>query len=189
MRLVYGLLRGNGATGSEATALQQEEEEEEDDDDDETGYLKTNPAISTHTNEEEVLNDRTMTNFKKYFVLPESETLLAVYRCSLLKTLPCYGKLYISPSYISFNSKGFATKAKMIIPFEDVIRIQKLPSRGYIFHSLSILTRTKKEIYLEFSSITRRNSCFAKLFLQHKRVLEPYNEPDKTEQLKTGKQS
>ncbi|OAD08859.1 glycosyltransferase family 1 protein [Mucor lusitanicus CBS 277.49] len=122
-----------------------------------------------------------MTNFQKYFVLPESEKLLAVYRCSLMKTLPCYGKLYISSSYVSFNAKGFATKAKMIIPFQDVIRIQKLRSRGYIFHSLSILTQTKKEIYLEFSSITRRNSCFAKLFLQHKRALESQTEPGKAE--------
>lgn len=70
----------------------------------------------------------------------------------------------------------------MIIPFQDVIRIQKLRSRGYIFHSLSILTQTKKEIYLEFSSISRRNSCFAQLFLQHKRVLESLTEPDKAEQ-------
>jgi sterol 3beta-glucosyltransferase len=99
-----------------------------------------------------------------------------------MKTLPCYGKIYISTNHISFNSKGFATKAKMIIPFTDVIRIQKIRSRGYIFHSLSILTQTKKEIFLEFSSVTRRNSCFAKLFLQHKRALEPQTEPDKIEQ-------
>lgn len=61
----------------------------------------------------------------------------------------------------------------MIVPFQDVIRIQKIKSRGYIFHTLSILTQTKKEIYLDFSSVTHRNSCFAKLFLQHKRVTEP----------------
>jgi sterol 3beta-glucosyltransferase len=74
----------------------------------------------------------------------------------------------------------------MIIPFRDVIRIQKIKNRGYIFHSLSILTQTKKEIHLEFSSVTRRNSCFAKLFLQHKRTLEPRQSsdepPDKADQ-------
>lgn len=76
-------------------------------------------------------------------------------------------------SYIPFIKK-------IIIPFTDVIRIQKLRSRGYIFHSLSITTQTKREIFLEFSSISRRNSCFASLFIQHKRVLE--SEPDKAEE-------
>ncbi|KAI9486331.1 MAG: UDP-Glycosyltransferase/glycogen phosphorylase [Benjaminiella poitrasii] len=180
MRLVYGLLGGKGATGSAAIALDEDDDDEYEDEGIES--LKTNPVINARADEAEILDDRIMTNFKKYFVLPESEKLLAVYRCSLMKTLPCYGKLYISSNYISFNSKGFATKAKMIIPFQDVIRIQKLRNRGYIFHSLSILTQTKKEIYLEFSSITRRNSCFAKLFLQHKRALEPQIEPDKAEQ-------
>lgn len=86
-----------------------------------------------------------------------------VYRCSLMKTLPCYGKLYISTNHVSFNSKGFATKAKvmiweglvipidahptkMIIPFSDIMRIQKIRSKGYIFHALSILTQNKKEV-------------------------------------------
>ncbi|KAI8647204.1 hypothetical protein BD408DRAFT_408776 [Parasitella parasitica] len=179
MKLVYGLLGGNTTVGSSATALVADEDEDDDDDEEENYRLDT--VSSPRADEAEVLDDRTMTNFQKYFVLPESEKLLTVYRCSLMKTLPCYGKLYISSNYISFNSKGFATKAKMIVPFQDVVRVQKLRSRGYIFHSLSILTQNKKEIYLEFSSITRRNSCFAKLFLQHKRSLESQTEPDQAE--------
>ncbi|RCH84061.1 Sterol 3-beta-glucosyltransferase, partial [Rhizopus stolonifer] len=169
MKLVYGLLGGNAVMGSPFTALEENDEDEES-------------PLDKMSEEAEVLDDRTMTNFKKYFVLPESEKLMAVYRCSLVKTLPCYGKLYISSNHISFNSKGFATRAKMIVPFQDVIRVQKLRSRGYLFHSLSILTQTKKEIYLEFSSIRRRNSCFAKLFLQQKRALESHTEPDIAEQ-------
>ncbi|CEG67174.1 hypothetical protein RMATCC62417_03641 [Rhizopus microsporus] len=168
MKLVYGLL--GGAAGSPSIALENEDEEEDEEDDDPVN----------RADEAEVLDDRTITNFRKYFVLPETEKLLTVYRCSYMKTLPCYGKLYISTNYISFNSKGFASKAKIIIPFTDVIRIQKLRSRGYIFHSLSITTQTKREIFLEFSSISRRNSCFASLFIQHKRVLE--SEPDKAEE-------
>ncbi|GAN03492.1 glycosyltransferase family 1 protein [Mucor ambiguus] len=186
MKLVYGLLGGNTMTGSLSTALATDDVDDDDDDDeedndDEEEHYRLDTVSSPRVDEAEILDDRTMTNFQKYFILPESEKLLTVYRCSLMKTLPCYGKLYISSSYISFNAKGFATKAKMIIPFQDVIRIQKLRSRGYIFHSLSILTQTKKEIYLEFSSITRRNSCFASLFLQHKRALESQMEPDKAE--------
>lgn len=180
MRLVYGLLGGNTMAGSPSTAIDFDgDDDDEEDDDDNTSPVT---GASHRTDAAEIIDDRTLTNFQKYFVLPETEKLLTVYRCSLMKTLPCYGKLYISTNYISFNSKGFATKAKMIIPFTDVIRIQKIRSRGYIFHSLSILTQTKKEIFLEFSSIARRNGCFATLFLQHKRALESQTEPDKVEQ-------
>lgn len=38
-----------------------------------------------------------------------------------------------------------AHSTKMIIPFSDIMRIQKIRS-GYIFHSLSILTQNKKEV-------------------------------------------
>ncbi|KAI8989278.1 hypothetical protein BDB01DRAFT_531974 [Pilobolus umbonatus] len=172
MKMVYGLL--SGSSGSTAVALDDEDNEEED------GC--EHPLSGQYANEAEIVDERTLSNFQKYFVLPESEKLLTVFRCSLLKTLPCYGKLYISTHYISFNSKGFATKAKIIIPFTDVIRIQKIRTKGYIFHSLSIVTHNKKEIFLEFSSITRRNGCFARLFLQHKRVIESQNEPEKIEQ-------
>ncbi|KAI8364520.1 UDP-Glycosyltransferase/glycogen phosphorylase [Choanephora cucurbitarum] len=183
MKLVYGLLGVNAMVGNPTTGPEYEDEEDEDDEEDDNEDASARAfKEGPRTDEAEVLDDRTLTNFKKYFVFPSSEKLLAVYRCSLMKTLPCYGKLYISTNHISFNSKGFATRAKMIIPFKDVIRVQKLRSRGYLFHSLSILTQTKKEVYLEFSSLTRRNSCFANLFLQHKRALEPHAEPDIDEQ-------
>lgn len=130
MKLVYGLLGGNTMAGSPSTALMTDDEE--DDDDDEEEHYRLDTVSSPRADEAEVLDDRTMTNFQKYFVLPETEKLLtgeivcvaradrgstktsfAVYRCSLMKTLPCYGKLYISSNYVSFNSKGFATKAKV----------------------------------------------------------------------------
>ena len=34
-----------------------------------------------------------------------------------MKTLPCYGKLYISSRHVSFNSKGIATAAKVILHY------------------------------------------------------------------------
>ncbi|KAI8086740.1 UDP-Glycosyltransferase/glycogen phosphorylase [Halteromyces radiatus] len=171
MKLVYGLLAGSGNTGSTATVYHmQENNDHKESNQENLSKETTETELSSYSVHGEVIDDRILTNFRKYFVLPESEKLIAVFRCSLLKTLPCYGKLYISTNHISFNSKGFATKAKMIIPFEDVLRIQKLQSKGYIFHSLSILTQKKKEIFLEFSSLSRRNSCFAQLFLQHKRT-------------------
>jgi hypothetical protein len=92
-----------------------------------------------------------------------------VYRCSFMKTLPCYGKLYISPNYICFNSRALATRAKVyqlvrhkvlklpsgrtnhvisqfIVPLQDIATVQKLRTRGYFFYGLSILTHNKKEV-------------------------------------------
>ncbi|CAO3646214.1 unnamed protein product [Cunninghamella blakesleeana] len=168
MKLVNGLIgRGSGSGGTPSALYQNLNN---DNDGEEICMLENDEAdkkLFFHYGE--IIDDRTLTNFRKYFVLPESEELLAVFRCSLLKTLPCYGKLYISTNHISFNSKRFGTKAKMIIPYEDVLSIQKVQSKGYIFHSISILTKKKKEIFLDFSSLLKRNSCFTQLLLQYRR--------------------
>ncbi|KAI9314560.1 hypothetical protein BX666DRAFT_469434 [Dichotomocladium elegans] len=76
--------------------------------------VRTDSRESVAFRNEGLIDDRTQANFRKYFVLPESDKLHAVYRCSLMKTLPCYGKLYISDNHVSFNSKGFATQAKVM---------------------------------------------------------------------------
>lgn len=76
MKLVYGLLGVNSITGSPSTALITDEDEEEDDDDEEEHY-RLDTVSSPRADEAEVLDDRTMTNFQKYFVLPESEKLLS----------------------------------------------------------------------------------------------------------------
>ncbi|KAI9314559.1 hypothetical protein BX666DRAFT_1967883, partial [Dichotomocladium elegans] len=69
----------------------------------------------------------------------------------------------------------------MIIPFSDILRIQKIRSRGYLFHAISIQTQNKKEMFIEFSSISKRNSCFARLFLQHKWYFESQYSPEQVQ--------
>lgn len=61
MKLVYGLL--GTSVGSPSTAFDEDEDDEEDD-------------KGSRADDAESLDDRTMTNFYKYFVLPESEKLL-----------------------------------------------------------------------------------------------------------------
>ncbi|KAI8373124.1 uncharacterized protein BYT42DRAFT_500835 [Radiomyces spectabilis] len=176
MKLVYGLLGAHiGSPAVEYPAHHLNDEENDDEDDKMYDMAQETLSSSAHGIP---IDDRTRANFRKYFVLPESERLHAVYPCSLMKTLPCYGKLYISSNHVSFNSKGFATNAKMIIPLQEVVRIQKLKHRGYLFHSLSIVTQNKREVFLEFSSLSKRNSCFARLFLQHKWVIENRSVPE-----------
>ncbi|GAA5800583.1 hypothetical protein HPULCUR_006019 [Helicostylum pulchrum] len=77
MKLVYGLLGANTMSGSPSTALdlfgeEVEDEEEEDDNNNENKRIRP----PTRPDESEVLDDRTMTNFRKYFVLAETEKLL-----------------------------------------------------------------------------------------------------------------
>lgn len=74
MKLVYGLLGGNTVAGSPSTALDIGDEDEDDDEEDEEDNFQ--PRSSHAADEAEILDDRTMTNFKKYFVLPEAEKLL-----------------------------------------------------------------------------------------------------------------
>lgn len=65
MQIVYGLL--GGSVGSPSTNLEEDEDNDDDDDYDDE---------SNKRNEAETLDDRTISNFQKYFVLPESEKLL-----------------------------------------------------------------------------------------------------------------
>lgn len=75
MKLVYGLLGGNNIVGSPSTAFEIEDDEDDDEDEDEDHNIgPTNTGL--HSDEAEILDDRTMTNFRKYFVLAETEKLL-----------------------------------------------------------------------------------------------------------------
>ena len=92
IRLVYGLLGGGGnSTGSTATvyrSLDEEEENEEIQSDDKiSSHMRTDNRKSENDTSkdvaptlfpyEEPLEGRTRTNFRKYFVLPQSEKLEA----------------------------------------------------------------------------------------------------------------
>lgn len=74
MRLVYGLLGGNTMAGSPSTAIDfDDDDDDEEDDDDNTSPVT---GASHRTDAAEIIDDRTLTNFQKYFVLPETEKLL-----------------------------------------------------------------------------------------------------------------
>lgn len=119
MQLVYNLL--GAKTGSAATVYKEDEQEQRQQQKKPAGNEKDEPkpkeeGDTQHRSafpHQDPIEERTRMNFRKYFVLPETENLCAVYQCSLMKTLPCYGKLYISTNFVCFNSKGFATKTKV----------------------------------------------------------------------------
>lgn len=76
MKLVYGLLGGNIMTGSPSTAFEiEQDEDDEEDDEEEEDEVGPRSGIF-QSDEAEILDDRTMTNFRKYFVLSETEKLL-----------------------------------------------------------------------------------------------------------------
>ncbi|ORX47715.1 UDP-Glycosyltransferase/glycogen phosphorylase [Hesseltinella vesiculosa] len=163
MKQVYGFLGSSSSTDVSADPSGQHDHD----------HRKVDQQSSEPRAGGELLDEKVQDDFRKYFALPESETLLSVFRCYLAWTLPCYGKLYISTNHVSFNSKGFGTKAKMILPLEEVQRIQKMQSNVYSNrHSINILTRKKTKIFLDFSSLAKRNSCFAQLYLRHKQFAQ-----------------
>ncbi|KAG2179075.1 hypothetical protein INT43_001925, partial [Umbelopsis isabellina] len=172
LKLVYGLLGGSNSNMSETAGYDSGRSPSSD------NSHKGHYPSSILSQDDDGIDARARENFRKYFVLPEIEELLAVYRCSFMKTLPCYGKLYISPNYICFNSRALATRAKFIVPISDVATVQKLRSKGYIFYGLSILTHNKKELFLEFASMTKRNSCFARLFMLNRNTTSVEEEPE-----------
>lgn len=107
MRLVYGLLGGN--TGSEATIYRSlGDTEHEDDDDDNESLANLQAGIASHLHEkklfphEDQIDGRTLANFRKYFVFPESEKLQAGKIDSMLVIRKAYLRLCYSVS-LFFN--------------------------------------------------------------------------------------
>ncbi|CAO3618073.1 unnamed protein product [Cunninghamella blakesleeana] len=105
-------------------------------------------------------------NLFKYFpMLNPSESVIAFYRCSVWRHLPYYGTLYMSQSCICFHASVLAGKQRIVIPFEDIVNIRRLKSKGYyLLHGLGIIAKDMNdEIFFEFGSIEYRDSCYALL--------------------------
>ncbi|KAI8979820.1 hypothetical protein BDF20DRAFT_819805, partial [Mycotypha africana] len=93
LKFMYGLLRGSKSSGTLSSAIvdsdDNDDDDDDDDDDEEEEDADTRPLAMEHhhpiaasfppqtADETEVLNDRTVMNFKKYFLLPETEHLIA----------------------------------------------------------------------------------------------------------------
>ncbi|CAO3587745.1 unnamed protein product [Absidia cylindrospora] len=119
---------------------------------------------------QELVNDQLQ---KVFPMLGTSATVNAVYRGSVWRMLPYYGRIYFTQDYACFHANILAGHQKIIIPFDDIIGIRVLKSRGYhLLHGLGVTTKDmNEEIFFEFMSSELRDSAHALLSMESQKHL------------------
>ncbi|KAF9519924.1 glycosyltransferase family 1 protein [Hydnum rufescens UP504] len=97
--------------------------------------------------------------FRQYFAFDDKEILIGHLPGSLFRVLPVSGKMYVSTNYFCFRSSQPLTRTRMIIPIRDVLSTEKQKAFRFGHHGLVVIIKGYEELFFEFGSETRRNSC------------------------------
>jgi hypothetical protein len=95
------------------------------------------------------------------FVLENNETLINNYSCAYADKILMQGKLYVTSKKVAFrsmfNNKTFFGTTKLIIPIEEIERVEKKYNLLIFDNSLQIVTKKSK---LFFTSFVSRDQCY-----------------------------
>ncbi|KAK0303970.1 Sterol 3-beta-glucosyltransferase [Friedmanniomyces endolithicus] len=124
--------------------------------------------------------------FQQHFALPESERLLAVYYCSLHRVLPLYGKAYVGTRNFCFRSLLYGTRTKMVIPFKNILNLEKEKGFRWGYPGMVVVIRGHEELFFDFSSNGLRDDCVVTVLrtleavraLQESVILTPHEKKD-----------
>ena len=94
-------------------------------------------------------------NFQKHFSLFNSQ-LVSSYYCHVLRTLPVYGKLYVSDHEVCFRSLLPGVSTTMIIPMLDIAEITSDDTK-LSYAGATIIVQGVDEMTIEFSSSKSRD--------------------------------
>ncbi|GAA6041186.1 hypothetical protein JCM8097_008332 [Rhodosporidiobolus ruineniae] len=121
--------------------------------------------------QEEEEKDGEAQEVRRLFGLGEKEEPVEQFPAYLFRGLPIYGRVYITSTYFCFKSNvGPLTKTKMILPITDIIGVSKHRSYRLGFSGLMVVIKGHEEVFLELSSVDRRDACLAKLEQQRELV-------------------
>ncbi|KAI8335886.1 hypothetical protein BC941DRAFT_429665 [Chlamydoabsidia padenii] len=106
---------------------------------------------------------------QRYFpMLGTNKDVIAVYKATLWRILPYYGRLYFTQDFACFHANILAGHQKIIIPYNDIASIRSPKKHGYYsLYNIGVTTRDmNEEILFDFSSLRLRDSCLALLSLK-----------------------
>ncbi|KAL4959948.1 UDP-glucose:sterol glycosyltransferase [Aspergillus stella-maris] len=106
---------------------------------------------------EESLRDEE--SFRAHFALPPSERLEATYFAYLQRTLPVYGKIYISQNRLCFRSLLPGTRTKMLLPLHDIENVEKEKGFQFGHYGLVVVIRGHEQLFFEFRAADARDDC------------------------------
>ncbi|TKX21630.1 sterol 3-beta-glucosyltransferase [Elsinoe australis] len=112
-----------------------------------------------HDPDEESDTAQAEARFRDYFALPESEKLVASYFAHIMRVLPLYGKIYIGSTKLCFRSLLPGTRTKLIIPFKDILNVDKEKGFRFGYSGMVVVIRGHEEIFFEFNTAGLRDDC------------------------------
>ncbi|KAI8851696.1 hypothetical protein BC829DRAFT_386628 [Chytridium lagenaria] len=96
--------------------------------------------------------------FNKIFPeVAEIESLLSVYTCALEREVLIQGKIFLTSNYISFYANILGNLTTIVIPFTEVVTVEKKSTAGMFPNAIRIATSDHKYV---FSSFLKRDSAF-----------------------------
>ena len=92
--------------------------------------------------------------------LPEDDYLIETYTCAVNRDLLIQGRMYVSEAHLAFHSNIFGWVTSIIVPFSDIVSIEKR-NTAYLIPN-TICVRTLHARYL-FSSLVSRDLTYSML--------------------------
>ncbi|KAG9015195.1 Sterol 3-beta-glucosyltransferase [Tulasnella sp. JGI-2019a] len=111
----------------------------------------------------ENLDPEIVAKFKSHFALDEKEQLLGYFPGYMVRMLPLFGRIFISTNHFCYRSSQPLRKTMMNIPLLDILSAEKCRAFRFGHHGLCLVIKAHEEIFFEFNSVERRDSCMALL--------------------------
>ncbi|EME42428.1 glycosyltransferase family 1 protein [Dothistroma septosporum NZE10] len=97
--------------------------------------------------------------FQAHFGLPISEKLVSAFYAWLHKTIPVYGKIYMGTRRFCFRSLWYGVKTKVVIPYKDIINVQKQRGFRWGYPGMVLVIKGHEELFFDFPSVGLRDDA------------------------------
>ncbi|KAK0530775.1 hypothetical protein OC835_003896 [Tilletia horrida] len=84
--------------------------------------------------------------------VPEDDFLIEDYACALAREILVQGRLYVSENHLAFNANIFGWVTNVVIPFADIVSIEKRMTAFVIPNAIQISTLHAKHTFTSFLS-------------------------------------
>ncbi|RUP42690.1 hypothetical protein BC936DRAFT_138217 [Jimgerdemannia flammicorona] len=113
-------------------------------------------------NERSQLLNRNQRRFQRCFpeIANEATVLGGWYNCAMERDILWQGQVFCTSHYVCFYGKLFAKAVRVMIHFQDIVRIEKMNSLMVIPNALKVVTASKQYV---FTSFLGRDTAFAEL--------------------------
>ncbi|CAD6893106.1 unnamed protein product [Tilletia controversa] len=84
--------------------------------------------------------------------VPEDDFLIEDYACALARDILVQGRVYVSENHLAFNANIFGWVTNVVIPFTDIVSIEKRMTAFVIPNAIQISTLHAKHTFTSFLS-------------------------------------